>query len=282
MRFTRFGAMLSELRFDLRLELLRRRERRALVYMGGAAAGVHLSRNSETRELLERIAAANVRVAELREAIASSMQADQADFPAVSHLVRPVVILRGLCTRVILHHQIAVIGRSLLPIHEALARALMQSEEGRARVPEHLAGAVLSIRRHLYNISAERAKRLAPFGGSTLPKWFAQLGGEARELGRSLWLQLRPNVLPRFPALIGLAIGWWVADTYTSSHFRSLLHSFGIGSGGRRVVSGETYRAMLFWFPILAAGLCAYLADRAKLLIQRRYVPSVPDQSGNS
>ena len=96
-----------------------------------------------------------------------------------------------------------------------------------------------------------------------------------------MWLQLRPNILPRFPALIGLAVGWWIADTYTSSHFKSVLHSLGIG-GGKRVVSGETYRTMLFWFPILAAGLCAYVADRAKLLIQHRYVPRLPHQSGNS
>jgi hypothetical protein len=282
MRLTRFGAMLSELRFDLRLELLRWRERRILVRMGAAAADMDLPRTSQIAELLERIGAANLRMAELRRAIASSTQGDQADFPTVSHLIQPVVILRGLCTRVILRHQIAALGRSLSPIHEALARVLMQSQGGRTRVPEQLAGAVQSIRRDLDKISEERRDRLAPFGGSTLPKWFPHVGGEATQLSRALWLQLKPNVLPKFPALIGLTVGWWIADTYTTSHFKSVLHSLGIGGGGRRVVSGETYRALLFWLPIMAAGVCAYLADRAKLLIQRRYVPPVPDKSGNS
>jgi hypothetical protein len=40
------------------------------------------------------------------------------------------------------------------------------------------------------------------------------------------------------------------------------------------VVSGDTYRAMLFWLPILTAGICAYLADKAKLVIGRRYLQS--------
>jgi hypothetical protein len=265
--------MLSELGFDLRLELLRRRERRALVRLGAAAADVDLPRDPHVRELIELITAANLRMAELRKAIASSLQDDRTDYPAVSPLVRPVVVLRGLCVRAILRHQMAAIVRRLLPTRERLAKALLQNEEGRTRLPAPLAGAVLSIRRDLDTISAERADRLAPFGGSTLPKWFPHLGSEARELGRSLWLQLRPNVWPRLPAVIGLAVGWWVADTYTSSHLKSVLHSLGIGNGGRRVVSGDTYRSMIFWLPILAAGLCAYLADRAKLLIQRRYIP---------
>ncbi len=71
-----------------------------------------------------------------------------------------------------------------------------------------------------------------------------------------------------------MAAGWWVTNTYTDSHFRSALRSVGIGSGGTRVVSGETYRAMSFWLPILAAAVCAYLGDRLAGYVRRRY--SVP------
>jgi hypothetical protein len=80
--------------------------------------------------------------------------------------------------------------------------------------------------------------------------------------GRALLGQLRSQLLPRAPALAGLAVGWWIANTYTDSHFRSVLRSVGIGQGGTRVVSSATYDAMRFWLPLLAAALCAYLGDR--------------------
>jgi hypothetical protein len=75
---------------------------------------------------------------------------------------------------------------------------------------------------------------------------------------------------------VGLAVGWWLGNTYTDSHFRSVLHSLGIGSGGKRVVSGETYRAMMFWLPIVAAALFAYLADRVQYVVQKRYSRPTP------
>jgi hypothetical protein len=59
-----------------------------------------------------------------------------------------------------------------------------------------------------------------------------------------------------------MVVGWWIATTYTDSHVRSMLRSVGIGSGGTRVVSGSTYKAMSFWMPLLAAALCAYLGER--------------------
>ena len=77
-----------------------------------------------------------------------------------------------------------------------------------------------------------------------------------------MWEQLRSHLFPKAPALVGMAVGWWIANTYTDSRLRSALHSIGIGSGGTRVVSGSTYRAMSFWLPLLAAGLCAYVGAR--------------------
>jgi hypothetical protein len=59
-----------------------------------------------------------------------------------------------------------------------------------------------------------------------------------------------------------MAVGWWIANTYTDSHVRSALRSVGIGSGGTHVVSGSTFKAMSFWLPLLAAAVCAYLGER--------------------
>jgi len=76
-------------------------------------------------------------------------------------------------------------------------------------------------------------------------------------------------------ALAGLAAGWWVTHTYTTSRPRALLRSLGIGSGGTQVISAETYERMRFWLPILAAAVCAYLGDRIARWIRQRYRPSI-------
>jgi hypothetical protein len=86
--------------------------------------------------------------------------------------------------------------------------------------------------------------------------------GRAAALGGAVWEQLRSHLLPKAPALVGMAVGWWIADTYTDSHIRSALRTIGIGSGGTHVVSGSTYRAMTFWLPLLAAAVCAYAGER--------------------
>ena len=82
---------------------------------------------------------------------------------------------------------------------------------------------------------------------------------------------MRDRLFPRLPALVGLAAGWWVANTYTDSHWKSALRSVGIGGGGTHVVSGEMYRLMVFGLPILAAAVCAYLSDRLAHFIRGRY-----------
>ncbi|MBA3445557.1 MAG: hypothetical protein H0T58_12000 [Gemmatimonadales bacterium] len=55
-----------------------------------------------------------------------------------------------------------------------------------------------------------------------------------------------------------------------------MLQSLGIGGGGKRVVSGDSYKAMMFWLPMLGAAVFAYLADRAHFLVQRRYSRTTP------
>jgi hypothetical protein len=80
--------------------------------------------------------------------------------------------------------------------------------------------------------------------------------------GRAVLIQLRSHLLPKGPAIAGLTVGWWIANTYTDSHLRAVARSLGIGSGGTRVVSSSTYESMSFWLPLLAAAMCAYLGER--------------------
>jgi hypothetical protein len=92
--------------------------------------------------------------------------------------------------------------------------------------------------------------------------WSGKAGAEAMAFGRAVWQQLRAHLVPKAPAVAGMLMGWWIANTYTDSHLRSALRSLGLGSGGTRVVSGSTYRAMSFWLPLLTAALCAYVGER--------------------
>ena len=93
-------------------------------------------------------------------------------------------------------------------------------------------------------------------------EWADRAGGEVRGFILAVWGQLRSHLFPKAPALAGMAVGWWIANTYTDSRVRSVLRSVGIGSGGTHVVSGSTYRAMSFWLPLLTAALCAYAGER--------------------
>ncbi|HSE46397.1 MAG TPA: hypothetical protein VLA89_13815, partial [Gemmatimonadales bacterium] len=63
------------------------------------------------------------------------------------------------------------------------------------------------------------------------PPWMSRVADEATLLGRALRRQMRDRLFPRLPALVGLAAGWWVANTYTDSHWKSALRSVGIGGG---------------------------------------------------
>jgi hypothetical protein len=80
------------------------------------------------------------------------------------------------------------------------------------------------------------------------------------------------------PALAGLAVGWWIAQTYTDSRWKSVLRTVGVGDGGTRVVSSDTLQAMSFWLPIFAAAICAYLGDRIARSFRRHY--QTPTETG--
>jgi hypothetical protein len=276
MRSTRVGAIFDQLRLDLRLRGARRRERPALALLGEAAASGTAPADFAVAQLVVEARKGRSRREELDSALTRTLADDRADFMTVSSWMRPVVVLRGICSRVLLRHQIALIRRALTSPHEAIGTALVKPPRDGAGLPRKLVYSVTDIRNEIQALLDERARRLAPFGGSALPTWVPHTSREGTVLGRAFWAHLRPTILPRASAAAGLAVGWWLGHTYTDSHLKSALHSLGLGGGGRQVVSGETYRTMMFWLPILAATLFAYLGERVHYLVQRRYSRPTP------
>ncbi len=276
----RIGAALSAWQQGRRLARARRREAEALAVAGETVAAA-LSSDHEAaepaRSLARQIAAVRLHLGTLAAALDRSLDADRADYAAASPWARPLVVVRGLAERAVLRDRIAQGRRSLRPLYEALGAAVLGSRDAAlaARVPAAVADAIAVARAEAEAAAAERARRLAPFGGAPLPAWSYRVAREARALGEAVWQQLRPQILPRLPALAGLAAGWWVARTFTDSPWRAMLHSLGIGRGGTRVVTSATYRALSFWLPLLAAALSAYAGSRLAALVRRRYGPPV-------
>ena len=267
----RLHTQLHDIGLDLHTRRLRRQERAALRRLGRALAS--RPGDGET-EGIQRLRAAlhegERRLAELDAARAASLDADRSDLGRVAGWMRPVVAGRGLAARAVLRHQATLVRGALEPHYEALAEATSGDPAG-ARD-----GDLGAIRAAIARLEDERASRVAEYGDSARPRWARHAGTEAVGLGRAVAAQLRSALVPKVPALGGMAMGWWIANTYTDSHLRSVLRSVGIGSGGTHVVSGSTYRAMSFWLPLLAAAVCAYLSERLTAYYRERTEDSVP------
>lgn len=248
----RLQAQFHEIRLDLRARQLRRRERLTLRRLGAEAVRCGAAGGETLAPLLAEIANGERRVAALLAEGQASLEADRTDLREVTGWMQPVVVVRGVCTRMVLRHRRSIERRALRPRLEALGELVSGSP-----VAE-----VVALRKQLAQVASEREQWAEQYGGSALPTWAPQAARETVGFGRAVLMQLRSQVFPKAPALVGLAVGWWVANTYTDSHLRSALRSIGIGSGGTRVVSSSTYEAMSFWLPLLAAALCAYLGER--------------------
>jgi hypothetical protein len=173
----------------------------------------------------------------------------------VSSWIKPLVIVRGLCARAVLRHRRLAAERGLYRRYEALG-ALAASD------PRGASAELVGSRAALERLRAERERRLARFGETAHPAWATTAVAESAGLGRAILGQLRSTLLPKGPALAGMAVGWWIVNTYTDSPLRSALRSIGLGHGGTHVVSGSTLKAMNFWLPLFAAAGCAYLGER--------------------
>jgi hypothetical protein len=127
---------------------------------------------------------------------------------------------------------------------------------------------VEAIRTELAGAASEQQRRKAELDARPVPAWMERARSEGKHFGGALWTQLRSQLMPKAPALAGMAMGWWITSRYTDSHARSILRSVGIGHGGTHVVSGTTYKVMQFGLPLLAAAVCAYLGGRIAAAIR--------------
>lgn len=269
----RLRTQVHQIRLDLHQARLRGRERAALRRLGEAVADSGWScGNAEVLRVRSGMEAALAGIEELTEAARASLAADRADFATVATWVKPVVAARGLCASLVLRHRRAAMRRGLEPHYIALGRLA-------AAEPEYwypLEREVSAVRARHAGLLAERERRLAPFGATAFPVWSGRALTESLGFSRAVLTQLRSHFLPKAPALAGLAVGWWIARTYTDSHLHSVLRTLGIGKGGTRVVSSSTYEAMSFWLPLLAAALCAYLGERLAAYYAAPRGPSSP------
>jgi hypothetical protein len=280
---TRIGAIVHTAKLDSRIRRAERHERQALARIGELVA-VAAERGANGDPRIHQATANQARTLRLEldaitRAMGDSLAADQADYVAVSAWIRPLVIARGLCARAVLRHDRRRCRQRLRPLYESLGAAALAARPGEPSmlgligVPAPLTEAARNAAAVHRSAAAERAAHLAPYHGSALPAWCCGLASESKVLVKTLGKQLHEKLLPRVSALAGLATGWWIANTYTDSHWRSAFRSLGIGRGGTHVVSSETFQAMSFWLPVLAAALCAYLGNRLSILIRRRYRP---------
>ena len=262
----RARAQYHEVRLDLRHAWLRGRERTALRRLGEAVAASAAAAGQPGVQLLKaEIETELTRLEALKGESRASVDADRADMLAVAAWVRPVVALRGICVRLVLHQRRVAGRRALGPRYQALG----ELAAAQAEFWYPLEREVTMVRAERARVIAERERLIAPFVGTAFPAWGSRLRAEAIGMGRAVVHQLRSHLLPKAPALAGLAVGWWIANTYTDSHLRSVLRSVGIGSGGTRVVGSSTYAAMSFWLRLLAAALCAYAGEKVRTFYRR-------------
>ena len=215
------------------------------------------ARKHERRALLELgttlpTAEQDEKIAKLDGMVAISLARDRADWAAVAKWARPLVIVRGLFDRAVLR---------------ALSRRARQDRD-RKRI--ELAAAALDGAKGPVADAARAAHEAARAAEQTL-KPLPLVVREAQHFGRYVLDETKVRLLPRVPALVGLVVGYAIAQTFTDSEFSATLHSWGIGSGPRHAVRSETLRAMSFWLPLLAAAVTSYAGSRLAALIKRRY-----------
>jgi len=275
----RISAMIHAARLEIRMRRARHGERIALIRAGELlASSRHRLPSGACQSLLGEIQRVRREQDAHSLSLAGSIEVDRADYASVAHWMRPLVILRGICARAVLRHRIARLGRDLRPLHRSLgaaALALPNGASGALQLPPGLVETVRTTRAQLASAVAERTRILEPLGGKACPPWLNTVLVEVQPLAGALVKQIQGQLVPKVSALAGLAAGWWVTHTYTTSRPKSLLRSLGIGSGATQVISSETYERLRFWLPILAAAICAYLGDRLARWVRQRYQPRI-------
>lgn len=221
----------------------RRDERRALLLLG------------ETLPPTADVEALDDRHKTLDRMLTVSMARDRADYGAVAQWAQPLVVLRGLLDRAVLR---ALRQRTAADREAAYVQAAAASLDAAQ-------GVLAESARQARQAAREAEARLEP-----LPL----VAREAHHFSRYVLVEARSMLLPRIPALVGLLVGFWIAQTFTDSQLTATLHGWGIGSGPRHAVRGETLRAMNFALPLFAAAVASYAGSRLAALVKARYAPA--------
>lgn len=254
-----------------------RRERRALAALGAALAraGPEAAPACGTvQAALGDVARRDGALAGLRAALTASLEEDRRDYADASAWLCPLVIVRGMTTRLLVRERMRRERRALRGAHVVLASVALDDGGGRLAGAGPVATTAIAARAR--RVAAERgADDQRAIVNATRAATVARCAArEAAALGRPLVGEVRARLVPRVPALAGLAVGWWIASTFTDSRWGAMLHRLGIGSGPRRVVSTRQLHAMEFWLPVLAAALCSYAGSRIAALVRSRYAPA--------
>jgi hypothetical protein len=254
-----------------------RNERRALREHGFALQKLGESLGSRD-DLADRLSASLREVGERRSkcdvltrSLGRSLEEDREDYAEVPSLVRPLVILRGLAHRGVLRARLYRARKDLAGAWEHLGGDALDDDS--LTVPS--AELARAARAAALRACEERERVLAPYGGAALPHAVTRGAREASHLTRSVAKEVRGALVPRLPAVAGMGVGWWVANTFTDSSFSATLHSLGIGDGPRYAVTTDQYQLMHFWLPIAAAATCSYLGNRLGAFVRARYQPGI-------
>jgi hypothetical protein len=258
----RLHAHLDTVRLSVHQRGLRRRELAALARLGKTTLADGGSREGRLATLAAEGAAARSRLAALEEERRAALAGTRADLAAVPRWMAPVVLVRGASARAVLRQRRAAIETAMHEQHLIAGRLAMATATGLA------AREVQAIRAELAGAASEQQRRKAELEARPVPAWMERARSEGKHFGGALRTQLRSQLMPKAPALAGMAMGWWITSRYTDSHARSILRSVGIGHGGTHVVSGTTYKMMQFGLPLLAAAVCAYLGGRIAAAIR--------------
>jgi hypothetical protein len=93
----------------------------------------------------------------------------------------------------------------------------------------------------------------------------ARLRAEGRRLGEELVERLRAWATPRAPALVAMALGWWIASRYTESHIKTIMKSLGLSlkPSGAHLMSASADRMLIeYGLPLIVAVVCAKVGSR--------------------
>lgn len=256
--------------------LARHHERRVLAAVGAQLPAALVGLDDDARGAVARLVALDQALQSHARASEESWAQDRQDYAVAPGWAQWLVIARGIFARAV--QRALARGRvrerkALLLQVAALAVAGRLQAPGSTAplVPSSLAIELAALRTDARAAEQTRVALLVPYGGQALPSWMHTVARELSGLVAATARELQGKLVPRLPALGGLAAGWWVTHTFTDSHVDAALSHLGLRHGGTHVVSSERLERMSFWLPLLVGATCSYLSSRFSGFVHRRY-----------